>query len=94
MGKGSHSTNLDDDVGKNHHTTIPHHLPTLSEIKKKLPAHCFRPTVQRSMSYVIADILCVTIAFFVMYQIRQWFQYGFLLFPIYWFFQGLFMRIV
>lgn len=90
MGKGSHETHLEDDVAnKSYSSTIPHRLPTLSEIKKQLPAHCFRPTIRQSMSYVIKDILCVTIAFLVMYHIRQWFEYGFLFFPIYWFFQGM-----
>lgn len=90
MGKGSHDTHLDDEVDEKVDSTSPCRFPTLSEIKLKLPAHCFRPTVRQSMSYVIKDIVYVIIAFLIMYEAQQWFQYGYLLFPIYWFFQGLF----
>ena len=92
MGKGGHNTrtveNHDQQLDT---TTLPthHRLPTLSEIKVKVPAHCFRPTVTRSMSYVIKDIIYVALTFFFMYQIQKFFTYGFLFFPIYWYIQGL-----
>lgn len=95
MGKGGHNTRLD---GKNEQqldsTTLltQHRLPTLSEIKVKVPAHCFRPTVRQSMSYVIKDIIYVALTFFLMYQIQKTFKYGFLFFPIYWYIQGLFVK--
>lgn len=93
MGKGGHNTRLG---GKNEQqfdsTTLQtqHSLPTLSDIKVKIPAHCFRPTVRQSMSYVIKDIIYVALTFLVMYQIQKNFKYGFLFFPIYWYIQGLF----
>jgi len=92
MGKGGHNTLID---GNNEQeldsTTLPthHRLPTLSEIKVKIPAHCFRPTVRQSMTYVIKDIIYVALTFFFMYQIEKFFKYGFLFFPIYWYIQGL-----
>ncbi len=92
MGKGGHNTGID---GNNEQqldsTTLstPHRLPTLTEIKVKIPAHCFRPTVRQSMTYVIKDIIYVALTFFFMYQIEKLFKYGFLLFPIYWYIQGL-----
>lgn len=98
MGKGGHNTQIEeinqDLVNTNVSKTIPFRLPTLSEIKVKLPAHCFRPTVRESVSYVVKDIIYVIITFFIMYQIQKTFQFGFLLFPIYWYIQGSFVFLV
>ncbi|CAF0949713.1 unnamed protein product [Adineta steineri] len=69
-------------------TTTPCQLPTLSEIKREIPAHCFHSSVRRSMSYVIKDIVYVILTFSIMYQIDKSFKYGYLLFPIYWYIQG------
>jgi omega-3 fatty acid desaturase (delta-15 desaturase) len=91
MGKGGHNTRLDGNNDQQFDsTTLPtqHRLPTLSEIKVKLPAHCFRPTVRESMSYVAKDIIYVALTFFLMYQVEKLFPYGFLFFPIYWYIQG------
>jgi omega-3 fatty acid desaturase (delta-15 desaturase) len=91
MGKGGHNTCVaGNDNQQLDTTTLPAHqrLPTLSEIKVKIPAHCFRPTVRESMSYVIKDIIYVALTFFFMYQIEKLFKYGFLFFPIYWYIQG------
>jgi len=92
MGKGGHNTQIEEInqelVNTNVSKSAPYRLPTLSEIKVKLPAHCFRPTVRESVSYVVKDIIYVIITFFIMYQIQKIFQFGFLLFPIYWYIQG------
>jgi omega-3 fatty acid desaturase (delta-15 desaturase) len=92
MGKGGHNTRIESDeneqIDSTLSSTLPHRLPTLSEIKIKLPAHCFRPTVRQSMSYVIKDIIYVALTFIVMYQIQRIFNYGFLFFPVYWYIQG------
>jgi omega-3 fatty acid desaturase (delta-15 desaturase) len=91
MGKGGHNTGLENDHQQQLDTNaLPthHRLPTLSEIKVKIPAHCFRPTVRQSMGYVVKDIIYVALTFFVMYQIQKLFKYGFLFFPIYWYIQG------
>ena len=91
MGKGGHNTRPDgNDDPQLDSTILPtqHRLPTLSEIKVKLPAHCFRPTVRQSMSYVVKDIIYVALAFFLMYQVEKHVPYGFLFFPIYWYIQG------
>jgi len=94
MGKGSHNTRIENDDNEQIDSTSvllsPYRLPTLSEIKVKLPAHCFRPTVHQSMNYVVKDIIYTALTFIVMYQIRNLFQYGFLVFPLYWFVQGSF----
>jgi hypothetical protein len=93
MGKGRHNTRLDGQHPTELQETItevstPHRLPTLSEIKLKIPGHCLRPTVRQSMSYVFKDIFYVAVTFLIMYQIRTRFQYGFLFFPLYWYWQG------
>ncbi|CAF1146490.1 unnamed protein product [Adineta ricciae] len=91
MGKGQHNTPSSGNQDQQLETgTLPtqHRLPTLSEIKVKIPAHCFRPTVRQSMSYVVKDVIYVALTFFVMYQIENRFKYGSLLFPLYWYIQG------
>jgi len=98
MGKGGHNTNNENNDNNDNKKmnaksslTSSHRLPTLSEIKIKLPAHCFQPTVGQSMIYVVKDIIYVALTFILMNQIRQRFNYGFLFFPIYWYIQGLFI---
>jgi fatty acid desaturase len=92
MGKGGHNPFLTingaQDINSSSESTIPHQLPTLSEIKVKIPAHCFRPTIRQSMSYVIKDVIYVALTYVVMQLIQSTFQFGFLLFPIYWYIQG------
>ena len=92
MGKGGHNTSIVHDRHEQLDTaTLPaeHRLPTLSEIKVKIPGHCFRPTVRESMSYVIKDVFYVAVTFAVMFQLQKSLAYGFLFFPLYWFIQGL-----
>jgi omega-3 fatty acid desaturase (delta-15 desaturase) len=99
MGKGGHNTDIKNNDGQQLEATslstlshglptLPHGLPKLTDIKVKLPDHCFRPTIRQSMSYVVKDIIYVTLTFIIMYQIQTKFNYGFLLFPIYWCVQG------
>ena len=87
MGKGGHNTRIGTTDEQQVDTTLStnsiEQLPKLSEIKVKLPDHCFRPTVRQSMSYVVKDIVYVALTFIAMYKIQTIFQYGFLLFPIY-----------
>ena len=93
MGKGGHNTRLDgtpDEQLDSATSPTQLRLPTLSEIKVKIPAHCFRPTVRQSMTFVGKDIFYVALTFFLMYQLDKLFQYGFLFFPLYWYIQGLF----
>ena len=92
MGKGGHNPTDENKAHQGGHeansVATLHRLPTLSEIKVKLPAHCFRPTVRQSMTYVVKDIAYVALAFFAMYQLQNTFKYGFLFFPLYWYIQG------
>ena len=92
MGKGRHNTRADGNdnqpINATPESVLPANLPTLSEIKVKIPPHCFRPTVRQSMGYVIKDVVYVALTFLAMYTIRNTFEYGFLLFPLYWYMQG------
>ncbi|CAF1626786.1 unnamed protein product, partial [Didymodactylos carnosus] len=99
MGKGSHNPSIlsssnDGVVVKSTEfindnlADIPHRLPTLSEIKLKVPSHCFRPTVIRSMFYVFMDTVYVLLTYLTMFYIQKYFTYGYLLFPLYWYVQG------
>ncbi|CAF0805166.1 unnamed protein product [Adineta steineri] len=91
MGEEDDQTFIEGDYAQQQDTTplpVQYQLPTLSEIKTKLPSHCFRSTVRQSMSYVIKDIIYVILTFFIMFQIEKLFKYGYLFFPIYWYIQG------
>jgi len=91
MGKGSHNTYADDGNREQQldSASLPNEqrLPTLSEIKVKIPAHCFRPTVRESMTYVVKDVIYVALTFFVMFQLEK-LNYGYMFFPLYWCIQG------
>lgn len=92
MGKGRHNPSSNqsspEEIDEQTISNGPHRLPTLSEIKVKIPSHCFRPTVAESMSYVVKDVAFVAITFLMMNFVRNHFEYGFLLFPLYWYIQG------
>ncbi|CAM4967858.1 unnamed protein product [Rotaria socialis] len=93
MGREECHTNLDEYQLKDQNLnavlpTTSDRLPTLSEIKVKLPEYCFRPSFRQSIAYVIKDIFFVIFAVVLMYKIEHLFQYGILLWPLYWYFQG------
>ncbi|CAF4494837.1 unnamed protein product [Rotaria socialis] len=93
MGREECHTNLDEYQLKDQNLnavlpTTSDRLPTLSEIKVKLPEYCFRPSFRQSIAYVIKDIFFVIFALVLMYKIEHLFQYGILLWPLYWYFQG------
>ncbi|UJR20058.1 hypothetical protein I4U23_023192 [Adineta vaga] len=55
-------------------------LPNLSDIKIKIPAHCFRSTVRKSMFYVTLDIFIILASYIVMIQLEHKLKYGILFF--------------
>lgn len=69
-------------------STPNHQLPTLSQIKIKLPGHCFRSTVVKSICYVILDIFFIIVAYTLMLWLEHKVKLGFLFFPLYWYVQG------
>ncbi|CAF3473494.1 unnamed protein product [Rotaria socialis] len=67
MGREECHTNLDEYQLKDQNLnavlpTTSDRLPTLSEIKVKLPEYCFRPSFRQSIAYVIKDIFFVIFA--------------------------------
>ena len=74
--------------------TVPEKVPPITDLKGKLPSHCFRPDLARSLKYVAKDLLVSSslYAFIIFVEksalplIFQW-----LVFPIYWFLQGTMM---
>ena len=63
-------------------------LPTLSEMKVKLPKECFRSSTRLSLSYVMGDVFVIVLAYVLMVKLEQLLPYGFLLYPLYWYVQG------
>jgi hypothetical protein len=69
-------------------STLNERLPTLSEIKVKIPRQCFRSNTLKSMYYAILDIVFIGLAYIVMIQFETMVRYELLLFPLYWYVQG------
>lgn len=63
---------------------------TLSEIKKAIPPHCFRRSLIRSFSYLVYDLILVSIFYYVattyFHNLPQ--PLSFVAWPIYWALQG------
>lgn len=56
---------------------------TLQDIKAAIPAHCFEPSVWKSLSYFFIDISIIAGLYFIAYKLDSW-----LFFPIFWVMQG------
>ncbi len=56
---------------------------TLQDIKAAIPAHCFEPSVGKSLSYFFIDISIIAGLYFIAYKLDSW-----LFFPIFWVMQG------
>lgn len=93
MGKGG-------DAGAPRHvqskssSRVPTEKPefTVGTLRRAIPPHCFDRSLQRSLSYLAADLVAVAALYFASTFIDQpaiprWLAYG-LLWPAYWFFQG------
>jgi len=68
-------------------TAVPN-APSLSEIKKAIPAELFRPSLFKSMQYVVLDLSLVALLFLVMYNTRHIQYVSNVMWPLYWFLQG------
>lgn len=68
---------------------VPQNVPTLLEIKRILPKHCFQPSLAKSLYYVAKDLLIVSSAYFL-YLYLTWNSWIWTLMaaPFYWYFQG------
>lgn len=65
-------------------------IPTLAEIKARIPAHCFRPSLSRSVYYVLRDFAYLSALYYGAYlTYGTSLHYAYL--PVFWFFTGFFM---
>lgn len=46
-------------------------VPTILDLKKTIPAHCFRPTLSLSMYYVVKDYVLVAALYASMVAMEQ-----------------------
>lgn len=56
---------------------------TLQDVKAAIPAHCFEPSVWKSLSYFFLDISIIAGLYAIAYTLDSWF-----FFPIFWLMQG------
>lgn len=56
---------------------------TLQDLKAAIPAHCFEPSVWKSLAYFFLDIGIIAGLYAIAYSLDSWFFY-----PIFWFMQG------
>lgn len=65
-------------------------IPSLAEIKRVIPAHCFKPSLVRSISYVLRDFLIIAALYMgAFFTYNTPFYHVYL--PFFWFFTGFFM---
>lgn len=63
-------------------------VPSLSDIKKQIPADLFKPSLLKSFVYVIQDVALVAGLFLIMYFTQHIPHLNTVMWPLYWFFQG------
>jgi len=63
-------------------------VPSLIEIKKVIPADCFKPSLWKSLSYVAWDLSLVSFCFFIMLVANNFPKINFVMWPLYWIIQG------
>lgn len=68
-------------------------IPSLAEIKRVIPAHCFKPSLARSLYYVARDAVILSSLYYGAY-LTHGTQYQWLYMPFFWFFAGFFMWAV
>lgn len=68
-------------------------IPTLAEIKRQIPPHCFRPNVLLSIYYVIRDFVFISALYYGAYLTYDT-SYQKLYLPFFWFFTGFLMWAV
>ncbi|PXF49602.1 Omega-3 fatty acid desaturase, endoplasmic reticulum [Gracilariopsis chorda] len=65
-------------------------IPTLAEIKRHIPAHCFRPSLARSIYYVIRDLVFLSSLYYAAY-LTHGTSLHIVYLPFFWFFTGFIM---
>ena len=83
--------NLYGDVAKAKATYVPDdNIPSLAEIKRQIPPHCFKPNLSQSIYYVFRDFFFVACLYYGAYATYAT-PYHSLYLPVFWFFTGFFM---
>lgn len=68
-------------------------IPSLMEIKARIPTHCFRSSLPLSIYYVIRDFVFISALYYGAYATHGTTLHKFYL-PLFWFFTGFFMWAV
>jgi len=76
-------------LAKGANSQIPS-TPSLSDIKRTIPADLFRPSLLKSFQYVALDLTLVATNFVLMYYLQHIQALKYITWPLYWFFQGTF----
>lgn len=64
---------------------VPEDVPSLVEIKRILPKHCFQPQLSKSFYYVFKDVAIIALVYAAYLRIET---YTILVAPFYWYLQG------
>lgn len=93
-GKGLDGLNLAGDTSFAKENYRPDdEIPSLAEIKRRIPAHCFQPSLARSLYYVLRDFVFIGALYYGAYLAHgTWWNKYYL--PVFWFFTGFFMWAV
>lgn len=69
---------------------VPKSVPSITELKKALPAHCFKPSLAMSLYFVVKDLAMVLVLYLVMVLMEQqpYVILTLLYMPVYWYLQG------
>mmetsp|Transcript_42095 Transcript_42095/g.103557 ORF Transcript_42095/g.103557 Transcript_42095/m.103557 type:complete len:405 (+) Transcript_42095:65-1279(+) len=69
----------------------PTEVPSLLELKRKIPAHCFQPSLLVSLAYVVQDAAIITTLYVIAYWAYNHLPaalHNWVFLPVFWFFQG------
>lgn len=69
---------------------LPAKLPSVTDIKKKIPRRCFEPTILNSMSYILVDAMAIVILYIIAEYLHQLLPLWLFILttPVYWLLQG------
>nr|QWC69500.1 methyl-end desaturase 2 [Tigriopus californicus] len=71
---------------------VPQNTPSILEIKRQLPAHCFQPTLAQSFYYVLKDLVIMAVLYLGMIFMDLQFPLAtYITYPVYWYLQGTMM---
>ncbi|ESO11545.1 hypothetical protein HELRODRAFT_71572 [Helobdella robusta] len=79
--------------GINLDTQLPKNLPSVIEIKRVIPSHCFVPSTCRSLLYALKDVVQILFAWVLLWYLlplTNWIALKVLMIFVYWGIQGTF----